>query len=397
MTAVWERTTIGNVCQIVNGGTPKTGVESFWGGGHCWITPAEMGDLRSPYVSETRRTLSDGGMANSSARLLPPNSVILSSRAPIGHLVINTVPMATNQGCKGLVPSDRIDAQFLYYYLRSIVDLLNELGTGTTFKELSGGKLSRVPIGIPSVAEQKRIVSILDQAFDAIDTARANAETNVLKSENLFESYLNNVVADAQREGKPVALAELATDISDGDHQPPPKAKAGVPFITIGNIDKESHTLNLTETFLVPQSYYDDLKEKRKPRLGDVLYTVTGSFGIPVRVETKQPFCFQRHIALVRPKEDVDSEWLYYLLRSPQVFRQADAGATGTAQRTVSLKLLRCLQVPRLSITSQRQASKLLGEFMRQSQRLVSIYKSKVGILDTLRGSLLASAFSGSL
>jgi type I restriction enzyme S subunit len=108
MNAAWTLSTIGDTCEIVNGGTPKTGIESYWGGQHWWITPAEMGDLPSPYVSETRRTLTDDGIANSSARLLPPNSVILSSRAPIGHLVINTVPMATNQGCKGLVPCDRL-------------------------------------------------------------------------------------------------------------------------------------------------------------------------------------------------------------------------------------------------------------------------------------------------
>ena len=77
--------------------------------------------------------------------MLPPHSVILSSRAPIGHLVINTAPMATNQGCKGLIPGHEVDHKFLYYYLSSIVDLLNALGTGATFKELSGRRLKEVP------------------------------------------------------------------------------------------------------------------------------------------------------------------------------------------------------------------------------------------------------------
>jgi type I restriction enzyme S subunit len=91
----------------VNGGTPKTGVAACWGGMHMWITPAEMGGRGDPYVEETERRLTDAGIA--AANLLPPNSVILSSRAPIGHLVINTVPMATNQGCKGLVPKVGLD------------------------------------------------------------------------------------------------------------------------------------------------------------------------------------------------------------------------------------------------------------------------------------------------
>src|SRR5947208_6699931 len=92
----------------------------------------------SHYVKGTERKITDLGLRNSSAQMLPPNSVILSSRAPIGHLVINTEPMATNQGCKGLIPGSQLQHKFLYYYLGSIVDLLNSLGTGATFKELSG-------------------------------------------------------------------------------------------------------------------------------------------------------------------------------------------------------------------------------------------------------------------
>jgi len=131
----WRKATIGEVCEVVNGGTPKTGVAANWGGAHMWITPAEMGGRSDPYVGETVRKLTGAGLA--AANLLPPHSVILSSRAPIGHLVINTVPMATNQGCKGLVPKSSLDHKYLFYYLESIVGLLNDLGTGATFKELS--------------------------------------------------------------------------------------------------------------------------------------------------------------------------------------------------------------------------------------------------------------------
>lgn len=92
----WETAKLADVCTIVNGGTPKTKVAQYWGGPHAWITPAEMGNRDSPYASETRRTLTGAGLDATSATLLPEGSVILSSRAPIGHLVINEVPMATN-------------------------------------------------------------------------------------------------------------------------------------------------------------------------------------------------------------------------------------------------------------------------------------------------------------
>lgn len=189
----WPVETIGQVCDVVNGGTPKTGIAAYWGGPHQWITPAEMGRRSSLYVSETERTLTDEGLQTSSARPLPVHSVILSSRAPIGHLVVNTEPMATNQGCKGLIPGDCLNYKFLFYYLTSIVPLLNDLGTGATFKELSGGKLKEVPIPLPPLPEQQRIVNILDKAFEGIATAKANVEQNLQNARALFESHLQSV------------------------------------------------------------------------------------------------------------------------------------------------------------------------------------------------------------
>jgi type I restriction enzyme S subunit len=191
----WQQKTIGDVCEIVNGGTPKTSVAHYWGGNCLWITPAEMGKLSSPYVCDTERKLTDLGLNDSSARMLPPLSVILSSRAPIGHLVINTEPMATNQGCKGLVPAKSIDHKFLFYHLGSIVGFLNELGTGTTFKEISGSKLKEVPLPVPPLPEQRRIVTLLDRVFEGIDKIIAKTEENCRKSRNIFQSYLQTVFA----------------------------------------------------------------------------------------------------------------------------------------------------------------------------------------------------------
>ena len=192
----WQVKRIDEVSKVVNGGTPKTKVDENWGGPHRWITPAEMGKRSSPFVSETARTLSDTGLQGSSANLIPPGSIILSTRAPIGHLVINTEAMAFNQGCRGLVTSDELDYRYLYYFLLGSVRLLNDLGTGATFKELSASKLKSVSIPLPPLPEQKQIVAILDKAFAAIDQAVANAERNLTNARELFESYLNRVFTE---------------------------------------------------------------------------------------------------------------------------------------------------------------------------------------------------------
>src|SRR5690606_11770255 len=112
-----------------------------WNGEVWWLTPKDMGKLQHREVERTPRTLTQDGLRSSSARLVPTGSIILSTRAPIGHLAINIQPMAFNQGCRGIVPSERIDRVFLYYFLFLNRATLDDLGTGATFKELSAGAL----------------------------------------------------------------------------------------------------------------------------------------------------------------------------------------------------------------------------------------------------------------
>lgn len=169
---IWETVKLGDVCSINNGGTPSSKEKSYWGDEIEWLTPKDMGKLMRRYVSKTERQITKEGLANSSAKLVPEKSVILSCRAPIGHVAINEVPMSFNQGCKGLIPNDKIMTEFLYYFLISSKELLNDLGTGTTFKEISAKTLSNVSISIPPLAEQQRIVAKLDAGFEEIKNAK---------------------------------------------------------------------------------------------------------------------------------------------------------------------------------------------------------------------------------
>jgi type I restriction enzyme S subunit len=297
-----------------------------------------------------------------------------------------------------LARNSDVSSEYINHWLKSplFLDQLDR-GNGATVDTLTIQKLQGVLVHVPSASEQRRIVTLLDEAFADIATAKANAEKNLQNARELFNSKLDAIVVHAQENGEVVALSELATDITDGDHMPPPKVQHGLPFITIGNIDKQTRTIDFSDTFKVPREYFDALKANKRPMRGDVLYTVTGSFGIPVLVEDDAEFCFQRHIGLIRPKADVDSTWLHYLLQSPQVFKQAADGATGTAQKTVSLKVLRNLQVPRISLKAQSAHVETLRSVEAECRRLESIYRQKLTALDDLKKSLLHQAFSGLL
>ena len=296
-----------------------------------------------------------------------------------------------------LRPTPALNAEFLYYFLarpefreEGARSMTGAVGHKRVTKEFVESYL----IPLPPLPEQQRIVALLDESFEGIATAKANAEKNLRSASELFASHLKVAFS---RPGDVVPLSHCATAISDGDHMPPPKSPTGVPFITISNVDKETRRIDLSNTFKVPRAYFDGLKSHRKPQRGDVLYTVTGSFGIPILIEDDSEFCFQRHIGLIRPTPAMDSRWLTYALLSPQVRAQAESGATGTAQRTVSLSVLRGITVPFVALENQRRMADHLDTLAQAIQQLKDVARAKLAALDELKKSLLHQAFTGAL
>jgi type I restriction enzyme S subunit len=166
----WEVRTVEEIAEkIAQGGTPDTTVPEYWNGDIPWITPAEMGDdALCHYTEKTIRTISERGLKNSSAELLPAHSVIISSRAPIGYVTINKVPMATNQGCKAIVPKQEIYHEFLYFSLLKAKRQLNDLGAGAGFKEISASTLKNFKITLPNRFEQQKIADCLSSLDELI-------------------------------------------------------------------------------------------------------------------------------------------------------------------------------------------------------------------------------------
>lgn len=139
-------------------------------------------------------------------------------------------------------------------------------------------------------------------------------------------------------------LIDCCEFISDGDHLPPPKSDSGVPFITISNITGQNK-LSFEDTMFVPESYYNGLNENKKAKKGDILYSVVGSFGKPVYVDFDKQMVFQRHIAILRPKRNVNARFIYYTMLNPQFYKLVAKLAIGCSQRTVTLDTLRNIEV----------------------------------------------------
>ena len=392
----WEIKTLGEVCEVMNGGTPKTGVPMNWDGSHLWITPAEMGKRLTPYISNTERKLTDFGLRDSSARMLPPKSVILSSRAPIGHLVINTEPMATNQGCKGLIPRSQLHYKYLYYYLLSIVDLLNSLGTGATFKELSGGKLKEVTIPFSVLTEQLRIVAILDEAFEGIATAKAKAEKNLKNARQLFESHLNSVFSQRGEGWVEKTIEQICSKITDGEHLRPKMTPNGIPFLSAKDV--LDNNLVFTDSLFVSETDAIKFRKRCNPERGDILIVSRGAtVGRTCVVNTSKDFCLLGSVILLKVEKNYSSHFIAYALKSSALRNQLMTVSEAAAQPAIYLRDIKTLRIGSPSLIEQEAIVCHLDKFSAETQRLESIYQKKIEALDALKKSILQKAFSGKM
>jgi DNA-binding response OmpR family regulator len=181
-------------------------------------------------------------------------------------------------------------------------------------------------------------------------------------------------------------LIDCCEFISDGDHLPPPKSDSGVPFITISNITGQNK-LSFEDTMFVPESYYNGLNENKKAQKGDILYSVVGSFGKPVYVDFDKQMVFQRHIAILRPKRNVNARFIYYTMLNPQFYKLVDKLAIGCSQRTVTLDTLRNIEV---NLPDKDIQDKMVG--------ILSLIDEKIAnnnaINDYLSGEFEVTAFN---
>ncbi len=169
----WGR--LNQIGSIVGGGTPSTSVKKYWDNGNIvWITPAYMSKNKNRYINDSDRKITQLGLDNSSTKLMPPNSIIMSSRAPIGYLAINLVPACTSQGCKSIVPFITAMSEYLYYAIKSSIVRIIGASSGTTFDEISGTDFGNILIPIPPISEQQKICELLSKVFGEVEEISQN-------------------------------------------------------------------------------------------------------------------------------------------------------------------------------------------------------------------------------
>lgn len=285
-------------------------------------------------------------------------------------------------GVKIISPKQELNAKFLLYYL--LWYKIPNLGYSRHYK-----LLKELNLPLPPKSTQLAIVSELDKINELIRLKKEQLKDYDNLAQSIFYEMFGDPVEN-EKGWEVKKLEEVCITITDGDHMPPPKSESGIPFLTISDINKETRELDFSNTYFVPIEYYNNLKEERKAKLNDVLYTVTGSYGIPVIVKDERQFCFQRHIALIRPQKEVLSTYfLCYWVLSAAVKSIADKVATGIAQKTVGLNSIRKFEI----IIPPLPLQQLFAQRIEQIEHQKSEVTKAITDLETLLASRMQHWF----
>jgi type I restriction enzyme S subunit len=304
---------------------------------------------------------------------------------------------------------DGIDPKYLFWFLWSAEGQgrIREHFRGSAQGGITQDFAAATMVPVPPPATQRMIVELVEQMNAEVRSAQRR-----LAATRSTVGHLRQAVIDAAASGRltvdwrgvdelkdwqTAELQDVCESIADGDHQAPPRATTGVPFITISAINEGELRLDRATRF-VPPEYYKGLKAQRRAKRGDVLFSVTASIAIPALVQTDDQFVFQRHIALLRPDESaVASEYLYYAVGSTDIRRQAHAVATGTAQLTIPLRGLRSLTIDVPPHGEQAEIVRRVERAFRLLDGIELRLAKAQRQIDRAKQAALAKAFRGEL
>ena len=368
--------------KVIGGGTPKTNVPANWENGTIlWFTPSDLGKVRGQYANTSARKITPVGLKNSAATMMPKDTVLFSSRAPIGHIALAPSDCCTNQGCKSFVANTfYIYPLWAYWVLHTRTNDIISRASGTTFKEISAKGMSETWIPLPPIQEQHRIVNRIQELLSSIDSAEmAFTELHSL-SETLRQRVLQLAIQGRlvpQLESEPkvelrnekesfeipfeipskwqwTTLEQICLQITDGEHKTPKYQNGGVPFLSVKDIS--SKKLNFSNTKFVSLEDFNVIKKRCHPQKGDILLSKVGSTGIPAIVDTDKEFALFVSVALLKlNKLLVLDKFLWYLLQSPLVQKQAKENTRGIGNKNWVLKAIKATVVPLPPILEQRR------------------------------------------
>ena len=384
----WKECKLGDIAEIIGGGTPSTSNNEFWNGNIPWLTPRDLTGYSKVYISHGERFITESGLKNSSAKLMPKGSVLLTSRAPIGYVVIAKNEICTNQGFKSLVPNFEIlNSEFLYYWLKSNTDYLQQLGTGTTFAEISGSVVKNIDISLPPLEEQKAIAEVLSSLDDKIDLLHRQNQTLESLAQTLFRQWFE----DKEFDGIIGDIIKLQSGYAFKSKDFQDFGIYGV--LKIKNISNS--IIDIFNTDFIDLTVANKTDEKFKILSGDILFGMTGAeigkMGIVPK--TDKNLWLNQRVGVLREKY-LGAKYLAYLqLTSEFGFDYITNTATGSAQPNISASEIEQCPFVKLEVDEIENYSNEISPLFEK----IIFNLGQIQTLENLRDTLLPKFLSGEI
>jgi type I restriction enzyme S subunit len=400
----WEIKRLDEVTTVQGGSTPSTDEEEYWGGEIPWATPTDLTELSGNTIGDTEDLITEAGLESTSTHVLPPNSVLLTSRAGIGKCAVNTVPMATNQGFQSLIPSEDLNTWYLYYVISEMAPYLESIGAGSTFSEISKREVQRVEIPVPPMEEQLRIATILYTTEKTASQAekRANHTEQIRKgiSYTIFGEE-KGVFGEDETSYKSVRLGPKSLTVPDGWKIKPLSYLGKIVTGDTPSTDNDEY-YGGDLPFVTPEDFSGSKwvkegqrglteagQEKARPiPENSVMVDCIGMDMGKVRISGTEMATNQQINAVVPEEDVVFPVFLYYQLEALSELLQAQAGQTRTP--IVNKSQFSSFEVLVPPLDEQKEIVELLDSHYNLSTKEKQVVNRTRRVLDGLTRELVS-------
>ena len=397
MKAGWEVKALGDVCEFIGGGTPPKDKPEFYSGQIPWAT---VRDMMHDHLTKTDHSITEAGLSSSSSKLIPKDEIVIASRVGLGKVCILGQDTAINQDLRAVIPRDAnsVEKRFLFHWFKFVAGTIEKAGTGATVKGVKLPFLKSLQIPLPPLAEQKRIVSILDEAFEGLDRARENAEANLKSARELFESALNTQITSDHEKYGTKQISKLCETIVDCLNRTAPKVPGPTDYKMVRTTNIRNGKLNLAKVNYVEESTYKTWTRRQTPTIGDVLLTREAPMGEAAIVDTEDKIFLGQRVVSYRTKSDLlDPDYLLFCFQSKSMQDEFSRLGSGATVQHIRVPQSKDLLVSCPPINEQSNAVSRLKQLLKQSNRLQFVHQTKLQDISDLRQSLLQKAFAGEL
>ena len=376
-----EKFRLGDIGTIITGNTPKTSDnQNYASSDISFVKPSDIDDNELTDLHSSEYHISE--YARDKARILPPQSILVTCIGIVGKVGINAIECAFNQQINAIIPDSRkCNYRYLAYAIQHEKPKLQSIANAPVVPILNKSQFSDIQVPLPPLDEQRKIAAVLDKVNDLIAKRRQQLD----KLDELVKAKFVEMFGTEQQKK---ALSDICCIITDGTHQPPKFISDGIPFLFVSNIVSNQITYE-TEKYISEETY-NELIKRTPIELGDILLSTVGSYGHPAIVKEDRRFLFQRHIAYLKPKHDiVQSQYLHAALLSNIAQRQIESKVKGVAQKTLNLSEIRKIVLPVPPMDRQLYFCR----YIEQTEKIKNTITKSLEKRETLKKALMQEYF----